>query len=91
MGIDDTHFDIATALLKHDSHPEYKQWRAALIKGYCQYGTVNPDKLELFLAIRAATYLGWIIKHPLLDSDGQRSKRYRDQALRYIRQFVELK
>ena len=54
-------FDIATTLLKNIDEPDYPLLRAALIEGYKLRRSIDHTALELFLLIRAATYMGWII------------------------------
>lgn len=52
-------FDIATALLKHMSEPEYPALRDALVDGYRSVRAIDTAPLDLFLVLRAATYVGW--------------------------------
>lgn len=52
-------FEIATALGKNVDEPEYTGLRDALIEGYCDLRSIDVSHLDLFMAIRAATYVGW--------------------------------
>lgn len=61
-------FDLATALVKNREEPEYPEMEAALIAGYRAVRPLDTGALPLFLAIRAASYVGWIV--PRLDEEG---------------------
>jgi len=52
-------FEIATALGKNVDDPQYPALRAALIEGYREFRSIDISALDLFMAIRAATYVGW--------------------------------
>ena len=52
-------FEIATALGKNVGDPPYPALREALIDGYRELRSLDISALDLFLAIRAATYVGW--------------------------------
>mgnify|MGYP000439299340 CR=1 FL=1 len=54
-------FDLATALVKNIDEPTYPALRDALLSGYRSERHIETDLLDLFLAIRAATYVGWIV------------------------------
>ena len=75
-------FDIATALLKHLDAPDYLALRAALIKGYTSVRLINLSALDLFMMLRAATYVGWNITR--MDEDGgtDRNARFIDTTKR---------
>lgn len=69
-------FDLATTLLKFIGWPTYPVLRDALLRGYQAMRPLDLDTLDLFLALRAATYVGWVV--PRLGEDGaqERSLRY---------------
>jgi Ser/Thr protein kinase RdoA (MazF antagonist) len=52
-------FEIATALVKNVNEPQYPAIRDALIEGYRELRPMNTSGLDLFMATRAATYVGW--------------------------------
>lgn len=54
-------FDIATALLKHMDAPDYPALQQALLGGYQSERAIDASALDLFLALRAMTYVGWNI------------------------------
>jgi Ser/Thr protein kinase RdoA (MazF antagonist) len=69
-------FDLATTLLKFMDSPGYPVLREALLRGYLGVRAMDLDTLDLFLALRAVTYVGWVV--PRLGEDGarERSDRY---------------
>ena len=69
-------FDLATTLLKFAGSPDYPVLKPALLRGYREARPLDTATLDLFLALRASTYVGWIV--PRLGEDGaqERSQRY---------------
>lgn len=52
-------FEIATALGKNINEPEYSALRDALLDGYRELRPLDIRHLDVFMAVRAATYVGW--------------------------------
>jgi Ser/Thr protein kinase RdoA (MazF antagonist) len=81
-------FDLATTLLKFMDSPDGPAFRDALLQGYTGVRPADVGTLDLFLALRAVTYVGWVV--PRLGEDGaqERSHRYvataRHVCLRYL-------
>lgn len=75
-------FDIATALLKHINAPDYPILQDALISGYRSERPIDLAALDLFLVLRAATYVGWNITRMGEDNDGARNARFIKTAKR---------
>ncbi len=73
-------FDIATALIKHMSAPDFPALRIALLDGYVCTRRIDLSHLGLFLALRAVTYVGWNIARMEEDAAQERNKRYIEQA-----------
>lgn len=73
-------FDIATALLKNRTEPDYPTIKSSLIEGYRSQRHLDMSQLDLFMALRAVTYVGWII--PRMNEDGSpaRNARFLDDA-----------
>jgi len=80
-------FDIATALIKHRVEPDFTDLRAALIEGYQSQRTLDVGGLEFFMALRAVTYVGWIITRMGEDGAPARNKRFLAQAKALISAF----
>lgn len=68
-------FDIATALIKNLDEPDYPALEDALLSGYRLERTIDTTSLDLFLALRAATYVGWISSR--LGEDGAQLRNTR--------------
>lgn len=81
-------FDLATTLLKFLDAPNFSSLKDALLRGYLSVRSIDTGCLDLFLALRAVTYVGWIV--PRLGEDGalDRSHRYiataRNTCSRYL-------
>ncbi len=54
-------FDLATTLLKNRREPDYPDLHTALLEGYASQRDIDTDALDLFILLRALTYVGWII------------------------------
>lgn len=54
-------FDVATALLKNRAEPDYESLKSSLLEGYQSIRDLDMAPLDLFMALRAVTYVGWII------------------------------
>jgi Ser/Thr protein kinase RdoA (MazF antagonist) len=83
-------FDLATALLKHRDAPDYPVLCTALIAGYHGQRPLDVEQLDLFLALRAMTYVGWNITRMAEPGGAARNTRFittaRDLARRYLTQ-----
>lgn len=81
-------FDIATALLKHRDAPDYFNLKLALINGYSSLRPIDLAALDLFMALRAATYVGWNISRMNEDGATGRNTRFivtaRQLAMTYL-------
>jgi Ser/Thr protein kinase RdoA (MazF antagonist) len=73
-------FDIATTLLKNRDESDYPELKAALIAGYHAERALDLSQLDLFIVIRALTYVGWIV--PRIDEDrgAERNARFVAEA-----------
>lgn len=69
-------FDVATALLRNRAEPDYPALEAALCEGYRSLRPLDLGQLDLFLMLRALTYIGWIV--PRMDEPGsvERNARF---------------
>ena len=68
-------FDIATTLLRNLTEPDFDALKTALLTGYLTERDLDLDALDLFMVLRAATYVGWII--PRMDEDGSAARNAR--------------
>jgi Ser/Thr protein kinase RdoA (MazF antagonist) len=82
-------FDIATALLKYLDASDYRALRAALIKGYTSERPIDLAALDLFMMLRAATYVGWNISRMHEDGGAARNARFIDTTKRLATTYVQ--
>ena len=68
-------FDLATTLFKTLPEPDYQDLRRALLDGYLGERALCLDDIDLFLALRATSYLGWIV--PRMAEPGARARSQR--------------
>lgn len=68
-------FDVATALIKNRQEPDYRDLEQTFLEGYGRERKLDTSALNLFLALRAVSYVGWIITR--LDEEGGRSRSKR--------------
>ena len=82
-------FDIATALLKHLDAPDYSALRVALIKGYTSERPIDLVALDLFMMLRAATYVGWNISRMHEDGGTDRNTRFINTTKRLAAAYTQ--
>lgn len=73
-------FELATALLKHHSQEDFEALKSALIAGYHAQRPLDVSSFDLFLVLRAMTYVGWNISRADEDQTGTRNARFIAQA-----------
>lgn len=82
-------FDLATVLLKNMAEPDYPALKAALIAGYHSQRPLDLSLLDLFLVLRALTYVGWIVPRIDEDDGAGRNTRFIDEARRLCAGYFE--
>lgn len=73
-------FDLATVLLKSMDEADYPSLSAALIAGYHQQRPLDLTHLDLFIALRALSYVGWIIPRMAEPGGAGRNARFVAEA-----------
>ena len=73
-------FDIAGALLKNRKEPGYPELESSLVEGYRTARRLDVSLLGLFMALRAVTYVGWIVPRMSEDGSRERNARFIDDA-----------
>ena len=73
-------FDMATVLLKTLDEPDYPQLKAGLIHGYHSLRALDLSALDLFVVLRALTYVGWIVPRIHEEGGTGRNARFIAQA-----------
>jgi Ser/Thr protein kinase RdoA (MazF antagonist) len=82
-------FDIATALLKHSDAADFAALQTALLKGYASVRPIDLDPLDLFMLLRAATYVGWNIKRINEDGAEGRNARFIETTKRLAATYLK--
>ena len=77
-------YDLATTLNRAKRSDKYVEYQAAFLDGYLSVRQIDVGLLPLFQAIRALTYVGWIV--PRMDEPGSpvRNQRFIDEAMFWI-------
>lgn len=79
-------FELATFLLRFLAAPDYSELSAALFDGFGRIP--DPDVMELFLMLRAFTYVGWIIPRLSEPGGADRSRRSIATALPLVETYL---
>lgn len=81
-------FDVATALLKHIEAPDYDALQTALIAGYRQIRPLDLKGLDMMMALRALTYVGWNINRMTERAGQDRNSRFIRTAVHFCRKLL---
>ena len=81
-------FDLATTLMPNLNEPDYQELKSALLKGYRSVRTIDTSHLNLFMALRSATYLGWIMTR--MDEKGSvaRNERFIKRTRKLAQEYL---
>lgn len=82
-------FDLVTALHKFHAHPHYANLKAALLNGYLSKRALDLSAFELFMALRAVTYVGWNIARMHEAGGEERNLRFIANARRHVMTYLE--
>ncbi|WP_299897526.1 phosphotransferase [uncultured Ruegeria sp.] len=82
-------FDIATILLKNLREPDFNQLHDALLAGYRSERTICTTQLDLFMALRAATYVGWVASRLNEEGSDIRNVRFIETARGLMTKYLE--
>ena len=81
-------FDVATALFKNRSEPDYPELEEALINGYDSVRSLDMQELRLFTLLRSFTYVGWIISRMNESGSQQRADRFITTATALAEEYL---
>ncbi|WP_420005720.1 phosphotransferase enzyme family protein [Arenibacterium sp. LLYu02] len=81
-------FDLATALIQNLHEPDYEDLRAALLEGYLSVRWIDVTWLDLFILLRSASYLGWIIPRMAEPGAEARNARYLTRTRRLAQRWL---
>ena len=81
-------FDLATALIKNRSELDYQDLQAAILNGYKTLRIIDVEQLDLFLLLRAFTYVGWIVPRIKEPEAKIRQKRFIKTSMALCEKFL---
>lgn len=81
-------FDLATVLLKNLGEADFPELRLALIEGYLGHRQLDLQLLDIFVALRATTYVGWITSRMGEQGGDERNRRFVSEAALLCAPFV---
>ena len=81
-------FDVATALFKNRSEPDYDDLEASFLSGYRGIRPLDTTLLSQFMLIRALSYLGWIISRMHEPGSDVRQKRFLASSLPLVDAYL---
>lgn len=81
-------FELATVILRLKRKPDREQLVEALIEGYAKNRTIEMGLLNLFLALRACTYIGWIIQRREEKGGDERCSRFINNGCLYVERWL---
>ncbi len=82
-------FDLATVILRLQREPEQTALTKALIEGYWAARPLDLKALDLFISLRACTYVGWIIPRINEPSGTERCDRFIKTACAYVEKWLQ--
>jgi len=84
-------FDLATTLIKNLAEDDFAELRDALINGYRSVRHIDTSALDLFILLRATSYVGWIIPRMAEEGAQARNARFIITARRLAREYLNKK
>ena len=82
-------FELATTLFRIKDEPNFPELRNALIDGYQSVRPINITHLPLFIALRACTYVGWIVDRMEIPNAPARNTEHISNATQTIANWLE--
>lgn len=82
-------FDLATVLIKNRQERDFDQLRQALLEGYRSERQINTEQLDLFMALRATSYIGWISPRLSEQGSSERNSRFLQTARELLTQYLD--
>ncbi|MEM1162453.1 MAG: homoserine kinase [Pseudomonadota bacterium] len=81
-------FDIATSMGKNINEPDRDDLKTALLTGYRSVRPIDTGALDLFMPLRACTYLGWIADRWSEPGAPERAARNLSHALTSVQTYL---
>jgi Ser/Thr protein kinase RdoA (MazF antagonist) len=76
-------------LFWHRDDKDFESLKSQLIEGYRSLRPMDTGALELFLALRGATYVGWIADRGDVEDAGAKSRLFIDGATALARRYLD--
>ncbi|GGA17741.1 phosphotransferase enzyme family protein [Neptunicoccus cionae] len=81
-------FELATTIFRIREETNAPVLQSALIEGYQSERTINITHLPLFIALRACTYVGWIVTRMELQGAQERNKQHINNATQVVTNWL---
>jgi Ser/Thr protein kinase RdoA (MazF antagonist) len=82
-------FELATTLFRLKGEPLESELTTALIEGYQSLRPINITHLPLFIALRACTYVGWIVTRMEIPNAENRNIEHISNATQAVAKWLE--
>lgn len=82
-------FELATTLFRLKGEPLEAELTTALIDGYQSVRAINITHLPLFIALRACTYVGWIVTRMEIPNAEARNREHIANATQAVAEWLE--
>jgi Ser/Thr protein kinase RdoA (MazF antagonist) len=82
-------FELATTLFRIKGEHNSPALQSALIEGYQSIRPINITHLPLFIALRACTYVGWIVTRMEIPNAAERNKTHINNATQTVVNWLE--
>lgn len=82
-------FELATTILRIKHEPGEAELTTALIEGYREIRAIDVTGLPLFIALRACSYVGWIVTRMEIANAATRNMEYIEEAAQTAAEFLE--
>jgi Ser/Thr protein kinase RdoA (MazF antagonist) len=82
-------FELATTLFWYQDDKDFARLKSRLIDGYRSLRPMDTGALDLFLALRGATYVGWIADRGDVEDAAGKSRLFIDGATALARQYLD--
>nr|WP_323777893.1 phosphotransferase [Amylibacter sp.] len=82
-------FELATTIFRIRDEPNTAALQAALIDGYQSQRAINITHLPLFIALRACTYVGWIVTRMEIPNAASRNTHHINNATQIVANWLE--
>jgi len=82
-------FELATTLFRLKGEPKEAELTTALIDGYQSIRPINITHLPLFIALRACTYVGWIVTRMEIPNAEARNIEHIANATQAVANWLE--